>query len=146
MKIEHIAFDVQDPCAVAAWYVLEFVLAAPGFATAHVYRAPFARSSALVNLRPERLADADKSAGAVVSFTRPRAYFGLPRDTVLLDGAPAQGIPVGVAGVASAKLKLDSAGDRPVVGGVRSGVISERIVGRTWPARDNALTVLELHE
>ena len=48
--------------------------------------------------------------------------------------------------MASAKLKLDSAGDRPVVGEFRSGVISERIVGRTWPARDNALTVLELHE
>jgi pimeloyl-ACP methyl ester carboxylesterase len=134
------------PISTDARTPLEFVLAAPGFATAHVYRAPFARSSAIVNLRPERLAEADKSAGAVVSFTRPRAYFGLPRDTVLLDGAPAPGIPVGVAGVASAKLKLASADDRPVVGEFRSGVISERIVGRSWPARENALTVLELHE
>ncbi len=125
---------------------LEIVLAAPGFATTHFYRSPFARSSDLVNLRPERLAEADKSAGAVVSFTRPRAYFGLPRDSVLLDGAPAQGIPVGVAGVASAKLKLASAEARPVVGEFSSGVVRERIVGVTWPARDNQLTVLELHE
>ena len=125
---------------------LEIVLAAPGFATTHFYRSPFLRSSDLVNLRPERLAETDKTAGAVVSFSRPRAYFGLPRDSVLLDGAPAAGIPTGVAGIATVKLKLDSAVARPVVGEFRSGVISERIVGVTWPAKDNQLTVLELHE
>jgi triacylglycerol lipase len=125
---------------------LEIVLAAPGFATTHFYRSPFLRSSDLVNLRPERLADADKTAGAVVSFSRPRAYFGLPRDSVRLDGAPAAGIPTGVAGIATVKLKLDSAVARPVVGEFSSGVISERIVGLTWPAKDNQLTVLELHE
>jgi pimeloyl-ACP methyl ester carboxylesterase len=125
---------------------LELVLAAPGFATTHFYRSPFLRSSALVHLRPERLADADKSAGAVVQFTRPRGYFGVPRDTVLLDGQPAQGIPPGVAGVASAKLKLPEGGSRPVVGEYHSGVIHERIVGQTWPAKDNHLSVLELQE
>jgi pimeloyl-ACP methyl ester carboxylesterase len=128
---------------------LEFVVQATGFAVSHVYRSPFARSSDIVNFRPERLAEADRDGFAVVSFVRPRGYFGLPRDTVLLDGAPAQGIPTGVAGVASSVLKVsrpDSETGRAVVGEFKSGVLSERIAGRLWPARDNQLTVLELHE
>ena len=125
---------------------LEFVVQAPGFAIAHIYRAAFLRSSDIVNLRPERLADADQGAGAVVSFSRPRAYFGLPRDSILLDGQPAPGIPAGVAGVATSKIKLPDGASRPVVGEFRSGVISERVVGQTWPAADKHLTVLELHE
>ena len=139
------------PISTSSNTALEFVVQAPGFALAHVYRSPFPRSSDLVSFRPERVADADKAAAAIVSLVRPRAYFGVPRDTVLLDGQPAPGIPPGVAGVAAAKLKLDSVAldkgvGRAVVGEFRSGVISERIVGRLWSARDNHLTVLELHE
>ncbi len=138
------------PLATDSATPLEFVLEAAGFATAHTYRAPFARSADTVNLRPERsIADADKDAAALVTLTRPRAYFGLPRDTVLLDGQPAAGIPTGVAGVALSKLKLTGApgvAGRPVVAEFRSGVIAERIVGQTWPARDGHVTVLELHE
>ena len=55
---------------------LEFVISAPGYATTHIYRSPF---RALVEHRApaaERLADADRSAGAVVTLTRPRGYFG----------------------------------------------------------------------
>mgnify|MGYP006279784933 CR=1 FL=1 len=125
---------------------LEFELSAKGFATAHIYRTPFARSSALVHLRPERLAPADAQAGAVLRFVRPRGYFGLPRDTVLLDGATAPGIPPGVAGVASSQLKLPMGPARAVVGEFRSGAISERIAGRTWQAADQRVTVLELHD
>ena len=134
------------PITTDANTAIELVVEAPGFATTHFYRSPFPRSSNIVHLRPERLADADKSAAAVVSLTRPRAYFGNPRDKVSLDGQPAQGIPPGVAGIASVKVKLDSGLGRPVVGEFRSGVINERIVGLSWPARDNHLTVLELHE
>jgi hypothetical protein len=126
---------------------LEFVLEAPGQAIAHFYRSPFARSSDIVHLRPERaIADADKDAAALVTFVRPRAYFGLPRDTVMLDGQPASGIPPGVAGVACSKAKLKVGVGRPVVGEFRSGVISEHIVGATWPAKTGHVTVLELHE
>ena len=139
------------PISTSNKAALEFVVQAPGFALTHVYRAPFARSSDLVHFRPERVAEADKGAAAIVSLVRPRAYFGVPRDSVLLDGAPAPGIPPGVAGVAAAKLKLDSVAldkglGRAVVGEFKSGVISERIVGRLWSAKDNHLTVLELHE
>ncbi len=125
---------------------LEFVLAAPGFAISHTYRAPFLRSSDIVHLRPERaIADADKGAAAIVSFNRPRAYFGLPRDVVLLNGEPAPGIPPGVAGVATSKRKFTAAG-QAVTGEFRSGIVNERITGRTWPAAERRVTVLELHE
>ena len=134
------------PITTDARTPLEFVVQAPGFALAHVYRAPFLRSADTVHLRPERIDEADRSAGAVVSLIRPRAYFGNPRDTLLLDGQPAPGIPPGVAGVAVSKILPADGASRPVVAEFRSGVISERIVGRVWPARNNHLTVLELHE
>lgn len=123
---------------------LEFVIEAPGFAVTHIYRSPFVRSSDIVHLRPERLSDADKSAAALISLSRPRGYFGLPRDTVLLDGKPAAGIPSGVAGVAMAKLRLDDGAGRSVVADYRSGAISEHLVGLAWPARDNHVVMLEL--
>jgi pimeloyl-ACP methyl ester carboxylesterase len=119
----------------------EFVIAAPGYATTHIYRSPFARSSAVVNLRAERLPDADKDAAAVVTLTRPRGYFGIPRDRIGLDGSsPPPGIAPGVAGVSASKLKLADAGPRPIVGEFNG----ERIVGRPWPATNNELTLLEL--
>jgi triacylglycerol lipase len=118
----------------------EFVIAAPGYATTHLYRSPFPRSSNIVGLRAERIVDADKSAGAIVTLTRPRGYFGLPRDQISLDGKAPPGVPQGVAGVASAKLKLLDATGRAIEG-VFNG---ERIVGRAWPAANNELSVLEL--
>ena len=115
--------------------------ATPGYATTHYYRSAFARSSDIVNLRAERLADADKDAKAVLTLTRPRGYFGLPRDRISLDGkSPPAGIPTGVAGVAVAKLKLTEDGMRAVVGEFNG----ERIVGRSWPAANNEVVFLEL--
>lgn len=123
----------------------EFVISAPGYATTHLYRSPFARSSDIVNLRAERLADADKDAASVIIFSRPRGYFGVPRDRVTLDGVtPAPGIPSGVAGVSSSKLKLGSGAGRPVVAEFESGAIREHIVGLAWPAAENRVVVLEL--
>ncbi|MDH4392026.1 MAG: twin-arginine translocation pathway signal [Aquabacterium sp.] len=127
-------------------FVLEPPASAPGLAISHTYRAPFPRASDTVHLRPERaIADADKDAAAIVTFVRPRAYFGLPRDVVLINGETAPGIPPGVAGVATAKRKMPAAG-QAVTGEFRSGVVDERIAGRTWPAAERRVTVLELHE
>ena len=95
----------------------------------------------MVSLRAERFVEAERDAGSVVVFTRPRGYFGVPRDRIVLDGtSPPAGIPSGVAGVATARLKLPVAAARPVVGEFNG----ERIVGRTWPAADNQVVVLEL--
>lgn len=119
----------------------EFVITAPGSATTHLYRSPFPRSSSIVNLRAEQLLDTDKDAAAVVILNRPRGYFGVPRDRISLDGkSPPAGIPPGVAGVSSAKLKLADGAGRTVVGTFND----ERVVGRAWPAADNAVTYLEL--
>jgi triacylglycerol lipase len=121
----------------------EFVITAPGYAVTHIYRSPFPRSSAVVNLRGERLAEADKDAKAVVSMVRPRGYYGLPRDSISLDGkSPPAGIPTGVAGVATAKLKVADAAGRSVVGEFNG----ERIAGVAWPVAENHVVLLELHQ
>jgi triacylglycerol lipase len=118
----------------------EFVVSAPGYATAHIYRSAFPRSSTLVNLRAERIADADKEAGAIVTLTRPRGYFDPGRDTMSFDGqSPPPGALPG-AGVSSSRIK-PAAAERPVVGEFNG----ERIAGRLWPAAQGHVTVLELH-
>jgi len=135
------------PLRTDAQTALEFEIRAPGFAITHVYRGQFPRSSTLVHLKPERLAEADKAAAAaVVNLTRPRGYFGVPRDTVLLDGLDAPGIPPGVAGVAASKRLLKVGPGRPVVAEYRSGTLHERIVGSAWPTAGNHVTVLELQD
>jgi triacylglycerol lipase len=123
----------------------EFVISAPGYAHTHIVRSPFPRSSDIVHFRAERLADADKDAAAVVSFTRPRGYFGLPRDRIVFDGAAPPGIPSGVAGLASSKLKLTGGVPRSVAAEFTSGTLSERLVGTAWPAAENRVVVLEMH-
>ena len=61
-------------------------------------------------------------------------------DRISFDGKAPPGIPQGVAGVASSKLKLAEAGGRTVVGEFNG----ERVVGRTWPAANNEISTLEL--
>jgi triacylglycerol lipase len=120
----------------------EFVISAPGYAVTHVYRSPFPRSSSIVGLRAAVLPAADRGPGSVVTLTRPRGYFGLPRDTVVLDGrSPAPGIAPGVAGVATSRIKLPAGPERAIAGEFNG----ERVVGRTWSAADNHLVQLELH-
>ena len=118
----------------------EFVVAAPGYATTHIYRSAFPRSSRIVNLKADRIADADKDAAAIVSMTRPRGYFDPERDRMDFDGqTPPPGALPG-AGVSSSKLKLTSPQSRPVVAQFNG----ERVVGRAWPAADGHVAVLEL--
>jgi pimeloyl-ACP methyl ester carboxylesterase len=119
----------------------EFVIAAPGYATTHIYRSPFPRSSSIVSIHPERLADVDRTAQASITLTRPRGYFGIGRDRVTLDGAsPPAGITAGVPSVSAAVVKVADAPVRAIVGEFND----ERIVGRTWSAAANHVVVLEL--
>ena len=119
----------------------EFVIAAAGYATTHVYRSPFPRSSRYASLRPERIAAADREAKAIVTLTRPRGYFGVGRDRMSLDGAsPPPGVPAGVATASTSRLKLADAAARPIVAEFND----ERIVGRVWPVADHQVTILEL--
>ncbi|MFN3494591.1 MAG: alpha/beta fold hydrolase [Hydrogenophaga sp.] len=118
----------------------EFVVAAEGYATTHIYRSPFPRSSDLIHLRAERLAAADRNAGSVVNFTRPRGYFDLERDRMGLDGKPLPGVGPGGAGVSSAKLLIQAPQPRPVAAEFNG----EKLVGRSWSASENRTVTLEL--
>ncbi len=122
--------------------VYEFVVAAEGYATTHVYRSPFPRSSDIVNFRPARLSDADKAAGSVVILNRPRGYYDLRRDRMSLDGKPLPGITGGVAGTSAAKLLLPAGPVRTVVGEFNG----ERIAVRSWPAAENRVVYAELQD
>jgi triacylglycerol lipase len=130
------------PVVATGGVAYEFVVTAPGYATTHFYRSGLPRSSSVMHLRPERLADADKSAGSVVNFVRPRGYFDMERDKISFDGKTTAlpGVPPSFAGVASSKLVLPAAETRSI-GAEFNG---ERVVGRTWPAAENHLVVLEI--
>ena len=134
------------PFTATAGTPFEFVISAPGYATTHIYRSPFPRSSDIVNLRAERLTEADRSAGAVVVLTRPRGYFGVPRDSVVLDGQnPAPGIPPGVAGVSSSRLRLAAGPERAVVGAVqRRTHRRQQLAGGAEPHRAAGAALLRL--
>ncbi|WP_066268105.1 alpha/beta fold hydrolase [Hydrogenophaga palleronii] len=118
----------------------EFVIMAPGYATTHIYRSAFPRGSNLIHLRAERLATADKDAKSVVTFTRPRGYFDAARDTMSFDGKALPGVPPAGAGVASSKIQLAESGMRSITAEFNG----EKITGRTWPAAENHLVILEL--
>jgi hypothetical protein len=119
----------------------EFVVSAAGYATTHVYRSPFPRSSSVVNLRPERLPEFDKPGPAVVVFTRPRGYFDADRDKMLFDRRrpPPLVVPGTGAGVSASRIKPEEV-HRPVMGEFNG----EKVVGQTWPTANNEITVLEL--
>lgn len=120
----------------------EFVIRAEGFATTHIYRSPFPRSSSIVHLRPARVADADRDAASVITMTRPRGYFGVGRDRMSLDGKPPPGLAPGVAGLSTAKLKLNEAEPRAVTAEFNH----ERIVVRSWPLKENRVVFAEFHD
>jgi pimeloyl-ACP methyl ester carboxylesterase len=124
-----------------AWY-LEIVLASAGSPTTHLYRSPFPRSSDVVHLRAARpLGPADAGAGAVVLMARPRGYFGLPRDVVLIDGKEPKDVKSGVPtdSVTTLRLPAEDVG-RPVAAMFNG----ERIVARAWPASENRIAIAEM--
>jgi len=124
-----------------SWY-LEIVLTSAGAPTTHIYRSPFPRSSEIVHLRAARpLGPADAGAGAVVLMARPRGYFGLPRDVVLIDGKEPKDVKSGVPTDSVTTLRLPAEdGGRAVVAMFNT----ERIVARAWPASENRIAVAEL--
>jgi hypothetical protein len=124
-----------------SWY-LEMVLISAGATTTHFYRSPFPRSSEVVHLRAARpLGQADAGAGAVVLMSRPRGYFGLPRDVVLFDGKEPADVKPGVPTDSLSTLRLPAAEAGRAVVALFNG---ERIVARAWPASENRIAVAEL--
>ncbi|WP_375158037.1 hydrolase [Bradyrhizobium sp. RDT46] len=130
------------PAQVEPSWSLEFVLTSPGAPITHIYRSPFPRSSDVVHLRAARLlGPSDKDAGAVVIMSRPRGYFGRPRDVVLLDGKEPADVKPGVPTDSAATLRL-------AAGEVGRNIVAqfgeERIVARAWAAQENRIAIAEL--
>ena len=72
-------------------------------------------------------------------MSRPRGYFGIGRDTVSLDGKPPAGLAPGVPSGSVAKLALPAGTPRTV----EAVFNRERIALRSWPMKDNQVSVAE---
>lgn len=117
----------------------EFAISAPGYATTHVYRSPFPRSSSIINFRPERVPEADRNAPALAIMTRPRGYLDPARDKMAFDGqSPPPGAVLG-AGVSASRIKPTGL-PRPIFAEFNG----ERVTGRSWPLAENHVSVLEI--
>ena len=131
---------VWGPLATDSVTALEFVVAAPGQLITHIYRSPFPRSSALINLRPAIASEGKGEAAAILTMNRPRGYFGLPRDVILVDGKTPEGIAPGVPAVWRLPVRFAALEERPIVCEFRQ----ERIVARLWPRKDGHVSIAEL--
>lgn len=120
----------------------EFEVAAPDSSVIlHMYRSPFPRSTAVMNIRlPAPQPRRGDSVSVLV--TRPRGYLGVSRDTVLFDSAPARGITPGVPSVDRALRWF--AADAPRA--VRTSLNGETIVVRTHPQDARRLVVAEFQQ
>ena len=74
-------------------------------------------------------------------MSRPRGYFGLPRDIVLLDGKQPADVKPGVPTDSVTTLRLSSS---DIGRSVTALFNEERIVARVWPASENRIAVAEL--
>ena len=139
------ADGVWGPMAAAPGVQYEFVIQAAGYATTHIYRSAFARSSSVVHLRAERLPEADKAAAASITFSRPRGYFDAQRDRMVFDGATAlPGVPAQGAGLATSKLLLKATAGQSAPRSVSAEFNGEKLTGLAWPTSENHVVVLEL--
>ena len=134
------ADGVWGPVTLAANVPVEFVIAAPNAPITHIYRSGFPRSFANLNLRPTEFYKEDAQAEAVVRMNRPRGYYGLPRDIVLLDGREPSDVTPGVPTDWRTTMRQPAYENRAVVAEFNQ----ERIVVRTWPSKDNHITIAEL--
>jgi pimeloyl-ACP methyl ester carboxylesterase len=117
----------------AAYY--EFVVAAAGYPTTHVYRTPFPRSFAYVQLRLAPAASADAAAGGLVTLIRPRGYLAHGRDSFTIDGVEPPGVPSGVPAVDSVSSRF-AAGPSRAVPVALNGV---RMTVRTYPEAETVI-------
>ncbi len=130
------------PAQVDPSWFLEMVLTSAGSTTTHFYRSPFPRSCDIVHLRAARpLGAADAGAAAVVLMSRPRGYFGVPRDVVLFDGKEPADVKPGVPTDSISTLRLPAAEMGRFVAALFN---QERMVARAWPASENRIAIAEL--
>ena len=134
------ADGVWGPLETDSATALEFVIEAPNQLVTHIYRSPFARSFALLNLRPAIAKEGKGEAAAIVTMNRPRGYFGEPRDAILIDGKTPDGVPPGVPAVWRLPVKFATLEERPIV----CEFNQERIVAKMWSLKDKHISIAEL--
>lgn len=122
----------------------EFVVRAPGYAITHIYRSSFARGSNYVNLKADRIADADLPAFSIIQLTRPRGLLDPTTAYVKFDElSPPPGITIArFATMDSSKITLAKPQNRAISAERHTDRI-ERVVGRTWPAKESHVMWLE---
>lgn len=113
----------------------EFVLRAPGYAVTHIYRSPFSRGSNAVNLRASRIADADLPAFSIIELQRPSGRLDPTVRHITFDG---QSPP-------PRKITLTRLENRAIAAEIHTDAV-ERVVGRTWPAKESHVVRLELSQ
>lgn len=130
------------PFRASATSRYEFEVVAPDSSVIlHVYRAPFPRSSRVVNFRlPAPPSDTIRADSVSVLLVRPRGYLGAGRDRVSFDDAPARGIPEGVP--TTDRVAWRGPADRPRT--VRARFNDDVIAVRTQPGDRRRLVVAEL--
>lgn len=113
----------------------EFVTRAPGYAVTHTYRSPFPRGSQLVHLKTSRIADADLPAFSIIELERHRGRPDPYVRHIVFDGLS----------LPPAKITLTQRQSRPIAVEIHTDMI-ERVVGRTWPAKESHVVRLELSQ
>lgn len=123
----------------------EFEVDAPGYDLVHIYRAPFPRSSALVQLQAERLfvwGIGSDDQGSLTLLRAPRGDLEDMQAPVSFNGQQAHPNPGGP--LLRQQLKLFSESDAIQPQRLVRG--QEAVVGRNWSLDAARMNVLELHE
>ena len=119
----------------------EFVVAADGYPTTHIYRTPFPRSTDLIRIRLAPPPDGFDGAAAIVTMTRPRGYFGHGRDTFTMDGRVPEGVVTGVPTTSEATMAFTEADGRAV----EVVFNDETMTVRTAPLAEGRVVIAEFH-
>jgi pimeloyl-ACP methyl ester carboxylesterase len=134
------------PFRARAGAVYEFEVSAPDSSVLlHLYRAPFLRSSQVINLRlpaapARRVGVGPSNADSVaVQVIRPRGYLAAGRDTLRFDGELARGIAPGVPTVDRSVRWFEASQPRSV----RTEFNGQTLVVRTQPADRRRVVVAE---
>ncbi len=134
------ADGVWGPFTARAASYYEFVIAAEGYPTTHIYRTPFPRSSPYIHFRLKPRGEREKGSGSLVTLVRPRGYLGHGRDKFMIDGKVPDGVNEGVPGTAEA-IRLFEPGIRSV----RVVLNQESLTVRTYPRDGGHIVIAEFH-